>query len=60
MNIDTTTATATDIEVEINSPKIIIYTNEEKNKEIVNLLCKAIAKSIYESKFKHKLVESCI
>lgn len=52
-----------DIEIDLDNPnpkpKIVIYTNEEKNKQIVNILCKAIAKSIYESKFKYKLMESC-
>ena len=32
--------------------KITIYTNEEKNKYIINILCRAIAKSIYERNFK--------
>ena len=40
--------------------KVTIHTNEEKNKYIINILCKAIAKSIYEDKFKPLSIESCI
>ena len=32
--------------------KVIIYTNEEKNKYIIGELCKLIAKAIYEKNFK--------
>ena len=39
--------------------KITVYTNEERNEYVANILCKAIAKYLYEKHFKPITIESC-
>jgi len=39
--------------------RFVIYTNEERNKFLVDAICELIAEQIFQSKYKQKTLESC-